>query len=54
MTTMNGNDYLLYHAYDGVPGAKERDTLIDRVTWANGWPVVANGTPTEVPQPYPF
>lgn len=54
LTQKNGNDYLLYHAYDRVPGAKERDTLVDRVTWVNGWPAVANGTPTESAQPYPF
>ncbi len=47
-------DYMVYHAWDRVPGADERDALIDKITWSGGWPAVANGRPTETAQPYPY
>ena len=49
----NGGDYMLYHAWDRVPEAGDRIGLLDKITWSNGWPSVANGTPTETAQPLP-
>lgn len=45
--TKDGRTYFLYHAY-----AKResifigRQVLLDEVTWENGWPKIARGTPT--------
>lgn len=53
VTQAGANDYMVYHAYDYSEVIRSRKVLVDKITWANGWPSVANGTPTETPQPYP-
>jgi beta-xylosidase len=45
-------DYMIYHAWDGSI-AGERATLVDKITWAGGWPNVGGGVPTDGLQPYP-
>jgi arabinan endo-1,5-alpha-L-arabinosidase len=57
-----GTDWMLYHAIDPaqpylIPGntsISRRPMLLDRVTYANGWPSVGpSGTPTSTPQARP-
>jgi arabinan endo-1,5-alpha-L-arabinosidase len=57
-----GNAWMLYHAIDVnnpylIPGRTDisrRPMLMDRITYANGWPTVGtNGTPTSTPQTRP-
>ncbi|NDV70159.1 family 43 glycosylhydrolase [Dysgonomonas sp. 25] len=46
-----GNDWLLYHGVD-KQNPRGRVLLLDKVEWVDGWPVVANGSPSlsaEVP-----
>ena len=57
-----GVEWMLYHAISStnpylIPGntsISRRPMLLDRITYANGWPVVGNaGTPTSTPQTRP-
>lgn len=57
-----GTDWMLYHAISAtnpylIPGRTDvsrRPMLLDRITYANGWPTVGtNGTPTSTPQARP-
>ena len=44
-----GHDWMVYHAWNGAHQCKDpghRELLIDRVSWAKGWPSVNNGTPS--------
>lgn len=44
VTTPDGRDYLLYHAYDAQDFTYVgRQGLLDAVTWTNGWPVINGG-----------
>ena len=52
VVNINGNDYMIYHAWDRVI-AGERAGMVDKIIWQNGWPSVANGQPSETSQPYP-
>lgn len=45
ITDDNGDDWIFYHAYK-KGGGDNRMALMDKVTWANDWPVVNNRTPT--------
>ena len=61
LTDVSGQDWMLYHAIDkdeawlNEPGGvNRRPTLIDRMDWIDGWPVVNAGAgPSEGPQPGP-
>jgi beta-xylosidase len=61
LTDVSGQDWMLYHAIDkdrpwlNEPGGvNRRPTLIDRLDWIDGWPVVNAGAgPSEGPQPGP-
>lgn len=50
---VNGNDYLVYHAWDRTAGAGLRAGMLDRLIWQGGWPTIAGGMPSETSQPYP-
>ena len=61
LTDVAGQDWMLYHAIDKDDawleepgGVNRRPTLIDRMDWSDGWPVVNAGAgPSEGPQPGP-
>ena len=54
ITDDNGDDWLLYHAYDAEAPNEGRMMLLDKITWsADGWPSVNNGTPSTTPQDAP-
>lgn len=54
ITDDNGDDWLLYHAYDADAPDKGRVMLLDRIIWSNdGWPSVNDGTPSTTPQNVP-
>ncbi|WP_129787251.1 family 43 glycosylhydrolase [Promicromonospora panici] len=61
LTDASGQDWMFYHAIDkddawlNEPGGvNRRPTLIDRMDWIDGWPVVNAGAgPSEGPQPGP-
>lgn len=54
ITDENGNDWLLYHAYDAEAPEKGRVMLLDKIVWSNdGWPSVNDGTPSTTPQNAP-
>jgi len=54
ITDDEGNDWLLYHAYDANNDSKGRVMLLDKITWdRNDWPVVSDGTPSTTPQEAP-
>lgn len=61
LTDVAGQDWMLYHAIDkddawlNEPGGiNRRPTLLDRMDWIDGWPVVNAGAgPSEGPQPAP-
>ena len=46
ITDDEGQDWILYHAYDLTQNESERMLMIDRITWQDGWPVVEGGTPS--------
>ncbi|GGM34464.1 family 43 glycosylhydrolase [Promicromonospora citrea] len=61
LTDASGQDWMLYHAIDRDDawldepgGVNRRPTLMDRMDWIDGWPVVNAGAgPSEGPQPAP-
>ncbi|MGI5191140.1 family 43 glycosylhydrolase [Promicromonospora sp. CA-289599] len=61
LTDAAGQDWMLYHAIDKDDawleepgGVNRRPTLVDRMDWVDGWPVVNAGAgPSEGPQPGP-
>ncbi|PJJ71726.1 glycosyl hydrolase family 43 [Diaminobutyricimonas aerilata] len=61
VTDLAGQDWMIYHAIDrnepwlNEPGGiNRRPTLIDRLDWIDGWPVVNAGAgPSDGPQPGP-
>lgn len=53
VTDDEGQDWILYHAYDLTQNDSERMLMIDRITWQDGWPVVVGGTPSTTPQQAP-
>ena len=55
---VGAKDYFVYHAWtnagDGTElGSAGRQVLVDRIDWADGWPVIHDGTPSRTPQPWP-
>jgi GH43 family beta-xylosidase len=54
---VNALDYFVYHAWknDGAGGTAPggRHVLVDRITWKDGWPAIAGGSPTATDQPWP-
>lgn len=54
VTDDEGNDWLLYHAYDANDPDKGRMMLLDKITWtSDNWPTINNNTPTTTAQPAP-
>lgn len=54
ITDDNGDDWLLYHAYDAEAPEKGRVMLLDKIVWSDdGWPTVNDGTPSTTPQSAP-
>ncbi len=44
-----GHDWIVYHAWKGAHQCKDggdRELMIDRISWSNGWPSINNGTPS--------
>lgn len=58
-TDARGRDWMFYHAIDPAKPKRadgdgdRRVMLMDRVTYKNGWPVVAGGAPSAGPRPGP-
>jgi len=55
---VGGLDYFVYHAWhnNGSGGnntALGRHVLVDRIDWADGWPVIHDGSPSRTPVPWP-
>src|SRR5690606_30154777 len=53
-----GTDWLMYHGIDKTQGkvssgASRRMLMLDRITWQDGWPVIAGGTPSTTAQDAP-
>jgi beta-xylosidase len=51
-------DFFVYHAWlndgsDRPVAASGRQVLVDRITYADGWPSIGAGSPTTTPQPCP-
>jgi arabinan endo-1,5-alpha-L-arabinosidase len=40
VANFNGNDYLVFHAYDANDNGKSK-LRIEKLTWFNGWPVIS-------------
>jgi len=63
VTDAAGQDWLAYHAIDPTQptfaaiddseGYSRRVLLLDALTYADGWPVLAAAAPTRQPQPAP-
>jgi arabinan endo-1,5-alpha-L-arabinosidase len=54
ITDDNGDDWLLYHAYDAKDDSKGRVMLLDKITWSrDGWPSVGGGSPSTQAQEAP-
>ena len=57
LTDAAGRDWMFYHAIDPAKpknGASDRRVmLMDRVTYKNGWPVIAGGVPSAATRPAP-
>jgi arabinan endo-1,5-alpha-L-arabinosidase len=55
--TPAGNDYIVYHAYYTINGwvyrGQPRVLMVDKITWANDWPKINDGTPSTTAQPMP-
>jgi beta-xylosidase len=52
-TGPNGGDQIVYHAFAAGPWRDVRPTLVEPLTWVDGWPSVGDGTPTSAMLPYP-
>ncbi|WP_377064287.1 glycoside hydrolase family 43 protein [Negadavirga shengliensis] len=48
-----GQDWIFYHAIDSQKGSGGRMMLMDKITYEDGWPVIANGMPSEKNIPGP-
>lgn len=50
----SGQDWIIYHARLRSSPSDDRDLMLDRIIWQNGWPTVNAGDgPTWQPQPVP-
>ena len=55
VTDDEGQDWLLYHAYDAADPDKGRVLLLDRLRWdAQGWPYIYGGVPSSTEQGAPI
>lgn len=55
ITDDNGDDWIMYHAYDANEPSKGRVLLLDKIVWdKDDWPTVSDGTPSTTPQQAPF
>lgn len=54
VTDDEGQDWILYHAYDLTQNESERMLMLDRITWQDGWPVVEGGTPSTTQKAAPI
>lgn len=55
VTDDEGQDWILYHAYDASDDSKGRVMLLDRLRWdSQGWPYVKGGTPSYTEQDAPI
>lgn len=53
-TDANGDTWYLYHGYIKGRSEEGRMMWLDKIQWdEEGWPFVANGTPSNTPQPAP-
>lgn len=41
-----GTEWMLYHSYDRLTPSKGRYLMIDKVVWEDGWPKIANDSPS--------
>ncbi len=41
-----GNDWILYHAFEIAHPDRQRQVLLDRIHWENGWPTVKSNAPS--------
>ena len=49
-----GHDWIIYHARPRSSPSYDRDLMLDRIIWKNGWPTINNGQgPSWQPQPAP-
>lgn len=54
ITDDNGDDWIMYHAYDAKDDSKGRVLLLDKIVWGkDDWPTVGDGTPSTTPQQGP-
>jgi beta-xylosidase len=58
VVTVGDSDFFVYHAWlndgsDHPVAASGRQVLVDRITYADGWPSIGAGSPTTTPQPCP-
>ncbi|HEY5934320.1 MAG TPA: family 43 glycosylhydrolase [Kofleriaceae bacterium] len=58
VVAVGAKHYFVYHAWrnDGAGGndvPKGRQILVDEIVWADGWPRIGNGTPSDTPRPWP-
>ncbi len=54
ITDDEGQDWLLYHAFDAKDPDKGRVMLLDKINWTeDGWPEVGDGTPSTTEQDAP-
>lgn len=42
-----GNDWILYHGFNSAAPEDGRLVYLDRVEWIDGWPIIADGQPSE-------
>ena len=54
ITDDNGDDWIMYHAYNAQQEDRGRVLMLDKITWdAAGWPSVNDGYPSSTPMPAP-
>jgi beta-xylosidase len=58
VVSIGDSDFFVYHAWlndgsDGPIAASGRQVLVDRITYADGWPSIGAGSPTVSLQPWP-
>jgi arabinan endo-1,5-alpha-L-arabinosidase len=46
ITDSQGTDWIMYHSYEVAHPELHRQSLLDRVSWVNDWPVVEGNTPS--------
>lgn len=58
VVSIEGEDFFVYHAWANngqgqQDPEKGRRNLVDRITWADGWPTISDGSPSDVWQTWP-